>query len=93
MYKSSDASAYVEQSITVSTIKSELVAIIRGASEYTVGRSGGQVVIDGSLTYDPDNEARAWVYTWECTQVNCCNCQIVTLLSNGIFCYTNETHI
>ncbi len=70
MYKSSDADKFVEQSIAVSTIKSELVAIIKGASEFTVGRGSGDIVIDGSLTYDPDNEARAWVYSWECTQVS-----------------------
>ena len=60
----------MEQSITVTTIKSELVAIIKGGQEYTVGRSSGDVVIDGSLTYDPDDEARPWSYSFECTQVS-----------------------
>ena len=70
VYKSDNPSAYVEQSITVTTIKSNLVAIILGGAEYTVGRSSGDVAVDGSLTYDPDEEARPWEYSFECTQVS-----------------------
>ncbi|XP_072031498.1 uncharacterized protein [Amphiura filiformis] len=69
VYKSSDETAYVEQSIDITTIKSELVAKIKGAREFTVGRGSDDVVLDGSLTYDPDEEARSWVYSWGCTQI------------------------
>ena len=65
VYKSDDPSAYVETSIQVVTISSALVAVLRGGSEITVwvGDSGGSV-LDGSLSYDPDDEAR--VYEWQC---------------------------
>ena len=70
VYKSSDPDTYAEQSIVVTTIKSDLVAIIKGGTEFTVGRDGGTIVIDGTPSYDPDQEARAWEYEWECIQVS-----------------------
>ena len=70
VYKSSTPTAYVETSIAVTTIASALVAVIRGATELTVGRDSGEVVLDGSLSFDPDQEARDWGYEWQCLQVS-----------------------
>ena len=69
VYKTDAPTEYVEASIQVVTISSPLVAVLKGGSEITVGRDSGVVELDGSLSYDPDEEARDWVYEWQCLQV------------------------
>ncbi|XP_022081345.1 uncharacterized protein LOC110974195 [Acanthaster planci] len=90
VYKSSNPSAYVEASIGATTVSSPLVAVIRGPSELTIGRDSGEVVLDGSLSYDPDAEARDWEYEWLCVQTDdnsaCWSydpSSIGTLINNG----------
>ncbi|XP_033123601.1 uncharacterized protein LOC117122201 [Anneissia japonica] len=70
VYRSSDPTSFVLTSILVTTVKSDLVARIKGGDEFTVGRASGNVQLDGSLSFDPDEEARDWVYEWQCLQVD-----------------------
>ncbi len=69
VYKSSDPDKAVTQSVTVTTVYSDLIPIIRGGSELTIGRDSGWVAIDGSSSFDPDLEALDMTYLWQCEQV------------------------
>ncbi|KAJ8045834.1 Polycystic kidney disease 1-related protein [Holothuria leucospilota] len=68
VFKSSDESAYVESSITITTIKSALIAVIDGGKEFTVGRDSGDILLSAANSIDPDEEAREWEYEWQCIQ-------------------------
>lgn len=69
VFKSSNVSAYVETTVTVVTIQSDLIAVIDGGKEFTVGRDSGELVLNAGNSIDPDEEARAWEYEWQCLQV------------------------
>lgn len=68
VYKSSDPDKVVTQSITVTTVYTDLVPVIRGGSELTIGRDSGYVSIDGSSSFDPDLVAADMSYEWLCEQ-------------------------
>ena len=69
VFKSSEPNKNVTQSITVTTVYSDLIAIIRGGNQLTIGRDSGYVAIDGSSSFDPDDEALDMTYSWQCEQV------------------------
>ncbi|XP_077988425.1 uncharacterized protein LOC144442926 [Glandiceps talaboti] len=68
VYKSSEPSKIATATISVTTVSTPLVAIIRGGAEMTVGRDSGTLEIDGSSSYDPDDVAYDMSYTWTCLQ-------------------------
>ncbi|XP_071963404.1 uncharacterized protein [Antedon mediterranea] len=70
VYKSSDPNSFLTETVTVTTVRSDLVALIKGGEQFSIGRDSGTVQLDGSLSFDPDNEARDWVYEWQCLQVD-----------------------
>ena len=69
IYKESDPDKYVEQSIQITTRFSDLRAVIEGGNELTIGRDAGNVTIDGSSSFDPDNVPMDMTYEWLCEQV------------------------
>ncbi|XP_072031504.1 uncharacterized protein [Amphiura filiformis] len=69
IYKESDPDKFVEQSIQISTRFSDLLTVIEGGSELTIGRDAGNVTIDGSSSFDPDDVAMDMTYEWLCEQV------------------------
>ncbi|XP_071511055.1 uncharacterized protein [Diadema antillarum] len=66
----SDPSKVATQSVTVTTVYSDLVAVIDRGDEITVGVDSGEVVLDGSESYDPDNQDEDMTYVWTCTKWN-----------------------
>ncbi|XP_077988424.1 uncharacterized protein LOC144442925 [Glandiceps talaboti] len=68
VYKSSEPSKIATATISVTTVSTPLVAIIRGGAEMTVGRDSGTLEIDGSDSYDPDDVAVDMTYAWTCLQ-------------------------
>ncbi|XP_022108597.1 uncharacterized protein LOC110988924 [Acanthaster planci] len=69
IYKSSDPSNNMTQSFSVQTRYSDLIPIIFGGSELTVGRDSGMLTLDGSGSFDPDQVAVNMEYEWLCSQV------------------------
>lgn len=68
-YKETVPDSYAEESITITTLYSDLEAVIAQGQFITVGRDSGDLELDGSLSYDPDNEAIDATYEWLCEQV------------------------
>ena len=67
--KASEPSQVTTQSVTITTVYSDLVAVIDGGSERTVGVDSGDLTLDGSGSYDPDAEAEDMTYLWSCSVV------------------------
>ena len=55
--------------VTLSTVSSDLIAIIEGGNQLDIGVDNGIVLMNGSLSYDPDFTEGAMVYNWTCRQV------------------------
>ncbi|XP_071845132.1 uncharacterized protein [Apostichopus japonicus] len=68
-YKETVPDSYAEESITITTLYSDLEAVIAQGQFITVGRDSGDLELDGSLSYDPDNEAVDATYEWLCEQI------------------------
>lgn len=60
----------MDESITITTQYSELEAIIAQGQFITVGQDSGELQLDGSISYDPDNVDVDPVYEWQCEQVS-----------------------
>nr|WDP79925.1 egg jelly 9-1 receptor [Apostichopus japonicus] len=67
-YKETVPDSYAEESKTITTLYSDLEAVIAQGQFITVGRDSGDLELDGSLSYDPDNEAIDATYEWLCEQ-------------------------
>ena len=69
IYKSSNPNNNITQSYSVRTRYSDMIPIIYGGSELTVGRDSGTLSLDGSGSLDPNQEAVDMQYEWRCSQV------------------------
>ena len=67
--KASEPSDVARQSVTITTVYSDLVAVIVGGSERTVGVDSGDLTLVGSGSYDPDEEDEDFSYVWTCSVV------------------------
>ena len=65
-----DPGRVTQQSVTVTTVNTDLVAVIDGGSERTVGVDSGELVLDGSGSYDPDREEEEMTFFWTCHKVS-----------------------
>ena len=68
--KANEPNQVTTQSVTITTVFSDLVAVIDGGSERTVGLDSGDQTLDGSGSYDPDNEDEVMTYLWSCSVVS-----------------------
>ncbi|XP_041465073.1 uncharacterized protein LOC121415809 [Lytechinus variegatus] len=68
--RESDPSTVTTQTVTVTTVYSDLVALIAGGSERTIGVDSGNFTLDGSSSSDPDNQNEEMAYLWTCEELN-----------------------
>ncbi|XP_071511058.1 uncharacterized protein [Diadema antillarum] len=66
----SDQPKVTTQSVKITTVYSDLVAVIDRGDEITVGVDSGVLVLDGSKSYDPDNQDEEMTYVWTCAKWN-----------------------
>eukprot|EP00057_Strongylocentrotus_purpuratus_P017523 XP_011671997.1 PREDICTED: receptor for egg jelly 8 isoform X3 [Strongylocentrotus purpuratus] len=68
--RESDPSTVTTQTVTITTVYTDLDALIDGGSERTIGVDSESFTLDGSSSFDPDSENEEMTYLWTCQKSN-----------------------